>query len=68
MNRTSGQAPTTVSKRSGVLIPEGDIASIATMQGTTIQDLSDNGGGPRFLARSILTLCVKNARAIGTII
>ena len=38
LNRTSGSAPTTVSKRSGVLIPEGDVASIAqTMQGITFK-------------------------------
>lgn len=69
LNRTSGAAPTTVSKRSGVLIPEGDIASLAQMGGgISVQDLPESGGGPRFLTRSILTLCVKNARAIGTIV
>jgi hypothetical protein len=69
INRTSGSGLTTLSKKSGVLIPEDDNVSLKMLQPISVQDLPDvGGGGERFLTRAILTLCVLNPRALGSII
>lgn len=67
-NRTSGQAPTALSKKSGLLIPADDSVSLKMLQPITVQDLPDvGGGGERFLTRAILTVCALNPRALGSI-
>lgn len=69
INRTSGSGLTALSKKSGVLIPEDDNVSLKMLQPISVQDLPDvGGGGERFLTRAILTLCVLNPRALGSII
>jgi hypothetical protein len=67
LNRTSGAAPTALSKKSGVLIPTDDNVSLKVLQPITVQDLPESGGGERFLTRTIMTLCVLNPRALGSI-
>ena len=67
LNRTSGAAPTDASKQSGVFIPTDENCSIKHLMPLSVQDLSDNGGGSRFLTRAVLTLCVLNPRALGSI-
>jgi hypothetical protein len=67
-NRTSGSAPTALSKKSGLLIPADDSVSLKMLQPITVQDLPDvGGGGERFLTRAILTVCALNPRALGSI-
>lgn len=69
LNRTSGSAVTTASKRAGIILPTDDTTSIKQLAPLSVQDLPDvGGGGDRFLTRAILTLCVTNSRAIGSII
>ncbi|BAQ84579.1 major head protein [uncultured Mediterranean phage uvMED] len=68
LNRTSGQAPTALSKKSGLFIPEGDDVSLKFLQPITNQALPDvGGGGERALTRAILTVCAKNPRSLGSI-
>ena len=67
-NRTSGSAPTALSKKSALLIPEDDNVSLKMLQPISVQDLPDvGGGGERFLTRAILTVCALNPRALGSI-
>lgn len=69
LNRASGAGLTATSRRAGILIPSDDTVSLKVLQPVTVQDLPDvGGGGERFLTRTILTLCVLNSRAIGSII
>jgi len=69
LNRTSGAGLSASSRRAGILIPSDDTVSLKVLQPVTVQDLPDvGGGGERFLTRTILTLCVLNSRAIGSII
>ena len=57
LNRTSGSAPTALSKKSGLLIPTDDNVSLKHLQNISVQDLPDvGGGGQRFLTRAILTV------------
>lgn len=68
LNRTSGTALNALGKKSGILIPTDDNVSLKMLQPITVQDLPDvGGGGERFLTRAVLTLCVLNPRALGSI-
>jgi len=68
LNRTSGTALGALGKKSGILIPTDDNVSLKMLQPITVQDLPDvGGGGERFLTRAVLTLCVLNPRALGSI-
>lgn len=68
LNRTSGNAPTALSKKSGLLIPTDDNVSLKHLHNISVQDLPDvGGGGQRFLTRAILTVCALNPRALGSI-
>ena len=68
LNRTSGQGITTASRNAGALIPADDTVSLKVLSGIGVQDLPESGGGARFLTRALLTLCVTNSRAVGSII
>ena len=68
LNRTSGSGITAASRNAGALIPTDDTVSLKVLSPISVQDLPEQGGGPRFLTRSLLTLCVSNSRAVGSII
>lgn len=67
--RTSGAALGAAGRNAGALIPNDDTVSLKVMEPINVIDLPDvGGGGDRFLARTHLTLCVLNARALGSIV
>jgi hypothetical protein len=69
LNRTSGTGITAASRNAGALIPTDDTVSLKVLSPITVTDLPDvGGGGDRFLTRTILTLCVLNSRALGSIV
>lgn len=67
--RSSGTAINADVRHSGLLIPKDDSVSLKTMEGVTTIELPDvGGGGRRGFAEWMGTLCVLNARALGSII
>ena len=67
--RSSGVAINADVRNSGLLIPKDDSVSLKTMEGVTTIELPDvGGGGRRGFAEWMGTLCVLNARALGSII
>ena len=67
--RSSGSAIGDAGRNAGALIPNDDTVSLKVMSPIEIIDLPDvGGGGDRFLARTYLTLCVLNPRALGSIV
>jgi hypothetical protein len=69
LSRSSGSALGAAGRKAGVLIPNDDTVSLKIMEPTNLIDLPDVGnGGSRFVARTHLTLCVLNPRALGSIV
>jgi len=69
LNRASGAGLAAAGRNAGALVPADDTVSLKVLSPISVQDLPDvGGGGDRFLTRTILTLCVTNSRAIGSII
>ena len=68
LNRTSGSALGAAGRKAGALIPTDDTVNLKVLQPVTMEDLPNSLGGERFNARTILTLCVTNPRAIGSIV
>jgi hypothetical protein len=68
LNRASGTALAAAGRKAGALIPTDDTVSLKVLQPVTVEDLPNSLGGERFNARTILTLCVTNPRAIGSIV
>ena len=67
--RSSGVAINADVRNSGLLIPKDDTVSLKTMEGITTINLPDvGGGGKRGFADWMGTVCVLNARALGSII
>ena len=67
--RSSGVAINADVRNSGLLIPKDDTVSLKTMEGVTTIELPDvGGGGRRGFAEWMGTLCVLNARALGSIV
>ena len=50
------------------LIPGDDTVSLKFLEGITTKDLPDLAAGPRAFVEAMITLCVTNPRAIGSII
>ena len=50
------------------LIPGDDTVSLKFLEGITTQNLPDLGGGPRAFVEAMITLCVTNPRALGSIV
>ena len=69
IGRSTGVAINADVRNSGLLIPKDDSVSLKTMEGITTINLPDvGGGGKRGFADWIGTVCVLNARALGSII
>ena len=68
LGRTIASPSTAVTNRA-YLLPADDTVSLKVMQGVTATDLPDiGGGGKRGFVSFISTLCVNNAKAIGSIV
>ena len=66
--RSSGVAINADVRNTGLLIPKDDSVSLKTMEGVTTIELPDvGGGGRRGFAEWMGTVCVLNARALGSI-
>jgi hypothetical protein len=50
------------------LLPGDDTVSLKFLEGITSQDLPDLGAGPRAFVEAMITLCVTNPRALGSIV
>lgn len=50
------------------LIPDDDTVSLKFLEGISVMDLPDNGGGKRAFSEAMLTLRVGNPRALGSIV
>lgn len=50
------------------LIPDDDTVSLKFLEGISVVDLPDNGGGKRAFSEAMLTLRVGNPRALGSIV
>ena len=50
------------------LIPGDDTVSLKMLEGITTQDLPDLAAGPRAFVEAMISLCVTNPRALGSII
>ena len=57
-----------LNSRRAYLIPGDDTVSLKFLEGITTQNLPDLGGGPRAFVEAMITLCVTNPRALGTIV
>jgi len=69
IGRGSGAAIDATVRNAGLLIPKDDTVSIKTLEGITTVNLPDvGGGGKRGFADWMGTVCVLNARALGSII
>ena len=67
--RSSGVAINADVRNSGLLIPKDGTVSLKTMEGVTTIELPDvGGGGRRGFAEWMGTVCVLNARALGSIV
>ena len=67
--RSSGVAINADVRNTGLLIPKDDTVSLKTMEGVTTIELPDvGGGGRRGFAEWMGTVCVLNARALGSIV
>lgn len=62
-------SPLTSNANRAYLLPTDDTVSLKVMQGVTATDLPDvGGGGKRGFVSFISTLCVNNAKALGSIV
>ena len=69
IGRSSGGAIDATGRNAGLLIPKDDTVSIKTLEGITTVNLPDvGGGGKRGFADWMGTICVLNARALGSIV
>jgi len=69
IGRNSGGAIDATVRNAGLLLPKDDTVSLKTMEGVTTIELPDvGGGGRRGFAEWMGTVCVLNARALGSII
>lgn len=69
IGRGSGGAVDATVRNAGLLIPKDDTVSIKTLEGITTVNLPDvGGGGKRGFADWMGTVCVLNARALGSIV
>ena len=57
-----------MNSRRAYLIPGDDTVSLKFLEGITTQNLPDLGGGPRAFVEAMITLCVTNPRALGSIV
>lgn len=57
-----------MNSRRAYLIPGDDTVSLKFLEGITTQNLPDLGGGPRAFVEAMITLCVNNPRALGSIV
>jgi len=62
--RTEGAALATAGKQRGYLI-NSDMVSVSLMENPNTFELEDQGAGRRGFAEAVLTLCVKNPKALG---
>ena len=58
----------TVNTDRAYLIPDDDTVSLKFLEGISVVDLPDNGGGKRAFSEAMLTLRVGNPRALGSIV
>ena len=69
IGRSTGGAINADVRNSGLLIPKDDSVSLKTLEGITTINLPDvGGGGKRGFADWMGTVCVLNARALGSIV
>ena len=67
--RSSGVAINADVRNTGLLLPKDDTVSLKTLEGITTINLPDvGGGGKRGFADWMGTVCVLNARALGSIV
>lgn len=67
--RPSGSVLTDAGRNAAALIPNDDTVSLKIMEPLTVKDLPElSGEGQKFMARTHLTLCVLNPRALGSIV
>jgi len=58
----------TVNTDRAYLIPDDDTVSLKFLEGISVMELPDNGGGKRAFCEAMLTLRVGNPRALGSIV
>ena len=58
----------TVNTDRAYLIPDDDTVSLKFLDGISVMELPDNGGGKRAFCEAMLTLRVGNPRALGSIV
>jgi hypothetical protein len=58
----------TVNTDRAYLIPDDDTVSLKFLEGISVVDLPDNGGGKRAFSECMATLRVGNPRALGSIV
>jgi hypothetical protein len=58
----------TVNTDRAYLIPDDDTVSLKFLEGISVMELPDNGGGKRAFSEAMLTLRVGNPRALGSIV
>lgn len=58
----------TVNTDRAYLIPDDDTVSLKFLEGISVVQLPDNGGGKRAFSEAMLTLRVSNPRALGSIV
>lgn len=61
-------AESVLNSRRAYLLPGDDTVSLKFLEGITSQDLPDLGAGPRAFVEAMITLCVTNPRALGSIV
>ena len=69
IGRGSGTAIDNTARKAGLLIPKDDTVSLKTLDGVGTVELPDvGGGGRRGFAEWCGTVCVLNARALGSVV
>jgi hypothetical protein len=68
LTKGNNTAQGALNSRRAYLIPGDDTVSLKFLEGITTQNLPDLGGGPRAFVEAMITLCVTNPRALGSIV
>ena len=68
LTKGNNTAQGVLNSRRAYLLPGDDTVSLKFLEGITTQDLPDLGAGPRAFVEAMITLCVTNPRALGSIV
>ena len=68
LTKGNNTAESVLNSRRAYLLPGDDTVSVKFLEGITTKDLPDLGAGPRAFVEAMITLCVTNPRALGSIV